>query len=89
MQINANQIDGNINNILKLNNQSNSVPIDVVQEPVKITVDEWAAKAKDKTECYRIVAHEHGAYLPHIDCITMWHLRDLAGGRKNASRSMK
>ena len=49
---------------------------------MRITVDEWAAKAKDKTECYLIVAHEHGAYLPHIDCITMWHLRDIAGGRK-------
>ena len=82
MQSNSSLIDSNINNILKLNHEPDSVPINVVQEPVRITVDEWAAKAKDKTECYRILAHEHGAYLPHIDCITVWHLRDLAGGRK-------
>ena len=45
-------------------------------------MDEWAAKARDKTECYRIVAHENGAYLPHIDCVTVWHLSDLAAGKK-------
>ena len=77
-----NQINSNISNILQLNPQPDAVPVDVVREPVRITVDEWAAKARDKTECYRIVAHENGAYLPHIDCITVWHLRDLAAGKK-------
>ena len=53
-----------------------------MREPIRITVDEWAAKARDKIECYRMVAHENGSYLPHIDCVTIWHLRDLAAGRK-------
>ena len=54
----------------------------MVKEPVKITVDEWAAKARDKGECYNLVAHEYGAYLPHPDCVTVWYLRDLASGKK-------
>ena len=49
---------------------------------MRITAEEWAAKARDKPECYNIVAHEYGAYLPHIDCVTVLHLRDLAAGRK-------
>ena len=28
------------------------------------------------------MAHDGGAYLPHIDCVTVWFLRDLASGKK-------
>lgn len=55
-----------------------------MREAVRITVDEFAAKARDKPECYHLLAHEYGAYLPHIDCLTMWFLRDLAAGKKKA-----
>lgn len=30
------------------------------------------------------MASENGAYLPHVDCLTMWYLRDLASGKKKA-----
>jgi len=51
-------------------------------EKVKITAEEWAAKARDKIECYHQVASVFGAYLPPMEHITSWHLRDLANGTK-------
>ena len=82
MQSNQDQISSLVENLVYMNQQPDAVPINVMQEPIRITVDEWAAKARAKTECYRIVAHENGAYLPHIDCVTMWYMRDLASGKK-------
>ena len=49
---------------------------------VKVTAEEWAAKARDKIECYHQVAHVFGAYVPDPDNITSWHLRDLCTGAK-------
>ena len=49
---------------------------------VKITAQEWAAQARDKAECYHKVGHEFGAYLPSVDQVTSWHMRDLATGVK-------
>ena len=34
---------------------------------VLITAEEWAAKAKNKVECYHQVAHVFGAYVPDVD----------------------
>ena len=51
-------------------------------QKVKITADEWAAKARNKMECYHLVAHGFGAYLPAAENVTIWHLRDLADGVK-------
>ena len=51
-------------------------------EKVRITVEEWGAKARDKKECYHQVAHVFGAYVPEVDHITSWHLRDLCTGTK-------
>jgi len=31
---------------------------------------------------YKFLAHECGIYLPPYDNVTVWHLRDLASGRK-------
>ena len=39
----------------------------LVTQNVKITAAEWGAKAKGKTECYHLLSHEWGAYLPHPD----------------------
>ena len=33
-----------------------------------------------------MLANEYGAYLPHIDCVIMWYLRDLAAGKKKTIR---
>jgi len=50
--------------------------------PVKITAEELGAKARDKPEIYHMCAHVFGAYVPDIDQITTWHLRDLITGSK-------
>ena len=55
-------------------------------EKVRITAEEWGAKARDKIECYHQVAHVFGAYVPNADNITSWHLRDLSTGSKKMIR---
>ena len=79
---NANQNSSLVNNLVNLNQGADPNAVNVVMQPIRITADEWAAKARDKTECYNMIAHEYGAYLRHIDCVTMWYLRDLAAGKK-------
>ena len=54
----------------------------VFSEKVKVTAAEFGAKVKGKTECYNLLSHEWGAYLPHPELITVYHLRDLASGVK-------
>ena len=61
----------------------------IVGEKVKITADEWGAKARDKTECYHQVGHVFGAYLPAIDNVTSWHLRDLSTGVKKMIKGIE
>ena len=58
-------------------------------EKIRITAEEWAAKARDKPECYHKVAHTFGIYVPHMDQVTTWHLRDLATGVKKAIKSQQ
>ena len=49
---------------------------------MKITAEEWGAKARNKMECYHLVAHGFSAFLPAADNVTIWHLRDLTDGVK-------
>ena len=51
-------------------------------QKVLINAKEFEAKYGDKPECYKFLAHDCGTYLPSYDCITVWHLRDLASGKK-------
>ena len=53
-----------------------------------ITAEEWGAKARDKGECYHKVGHEFGAYIPQIENVTVWHLRDLAMNVKKRIRGV-
>ena len=54
---------------------------------MRITAEEWGAKARDKVECYHQVAHVFGAYVPPVDNVTTWHLRDLCNGSKKMIKS--
>ena len=56
-------------------------------EKVRITAEEFAAQARDKTEIYHKVSHDWGIYVPHVDQITTWHMRDLSTGIKKPIRS--
>ena len=51
-------------------------------EKVRITADEFGSKNRDKVECYHTVAHKFNGYVPAIDNVTTWHLRDLSLGVK-------
>ena len=43
---------------------------------------EFNAKYRSKNEVYRFLAFDCGVYLPSYDAITIWHLRDIAAGKK-------
>ena len=47
-----------------------------------ITTAEFGSKFGAKTEVYRFLAFDVGAYLPGFAEVTTWHLRDLAQGKK-------
>ncbi len=49
---------------------------------VKVTAAQFAAKYQDKVEAYRFLSSDAGVYLPDSDNVTVWHLRDLAAGRR-------
>ena len=47
-----------------------------------VTAAEFAAKYRSKQEVFRFLSFEVGAYLPSYDSVTIWHLKDLAAGRR-------
>ena len=53
-------------------------------DPAKVFVSPgaFAAKYQNKREVYRFFSTECGAYLPPFEDVTIFHLRDLAGGKK-------
>ena len=48
----------------------------------KISYKEWGAKLKSKSENYRFLTVEVGAYLPEYHCISVYFLKDLICGKK-------
>lgn len=54
---------------------------------VKITAAQFAAKFQDKKEVFRFLSSEVQAYLPGYDNVTIWHLRDLAAGKRTMIKS--
>ena len=48
----------------------------------QITAAAFAAKFQSKREVHRFLTTEVGAYLPAVHTMTVWHLRDLAMGKK-------
>ena len=58
-------------------NDINNVAANQPVVPVKLTAEELGAKARDKVEVYHLCAYVFGAYVPDIDQVSTWHLRDL------------
>lgn len=52
-----------------------------------VTAAEFNAKFRSKKEVYRLLSFEVGAYLPPYDTVTVWHLRDLACGKRTIIKS--
>ena len=48
----------------------------------KVTAAAFAAKFTSKREIFRFLASEAHIYLPSIEHVTIWHLRDLARGER-------
>ena len=47
-----------------------------------MTTAEFNAKYHSKNEVYRFLAFDCGIYLPAYDAITIFHLRDIAAGKR-------
>ena len=47
-----------------------------------MTAAAFSAKYQGKKEVWRFVASDCGAYLPDYESVTIWHLRDLAAGKR-------
>ena len=52
--------------------------VPIAPQTGKVTAATFAAKYTNKREIYRFLASEAHIYLPPIDNVTIWHLRDLA-----------
>ena len=51
-------------------------------QKVRITAKQFADKMRSKQEVYHFLTHGMGAYLPAYDNVTVWHMRDLASGKR-------
>lgn len=51
-------------------------------QKAKVTAAAFGAKYTSKREIYRFLSTETNTYLPAIDNVTIWHLRDLAQGTR-------
>ena len=51
-------------------------------QPSIVTAAEFNAKFRSKREVYQFLAFDVGAYLPPYDNVTVFHLRDLASGKR-------
>ena len=47
-----------------------------------MTAAEFNAKFRSKQEVFRFLTFDCGAYLPAYTSVTIWHLRDIANGRR-------
>ena len=54
----------------------------IAQKKARVTAAEFAAKFTNKREIYRFLASEVNLYVPPIDNVTVWHLRDMARGER-------
>ena len=52
------------------------------QDKVRVPVSQFAAQFSTKKEVWDFLTQGCGAYCPHKDTCTIWHLRDMANGSK-------
>ena len=49
--------------------------------PVRVNAAEFAAKYRSKPECFSFLTVKVKAYLPSVDTVTVYFLRDLVSGK--------
>ena len=69
--------------------ESQRQPRDAIAPKNVLTTAEFGAKFRSKTEVYRFLAFDVGAYLPSYADVTVWHLRDIAQGKKKYIKADK
>ena len=47
-----------------------------------VTTAEFNSKYRSKNEVYRFLAFECGIYLPSYNSVSIFHLRDIAAGKR-------
>ena len=55
----------------------------------KITAQEFAAKLPTKRDVWRFLGNEAKWYLPPEETVTIWHLRDMAMGKRTHIKNSK
>lgn len=60
------------------------------QQIQTLSVDQkiFSAKCGTKGEVYRFLATEAMVYLPSYDTVTIWHLKELASGKKRVRNQL-
>ena len=53
-----------------------------------VTTNEFNAKYRSKKEVYRFLAFDCGVYLPAYDTVPIWHLRDIAAGKRKYIKAL-
>jgi hypothetical protein len=49
----------------------------------KIFVQAFQAKFSNKKEVFRFLSQDCKVYLPHVDSISIWFMRDIVQGKRN------
>ena len=49
---------------------------------MNISAKEFGVRYGNKNDIFRFLSTEVGIYLPHRNHVTIWHLRDLAAGKR-------
>ena len=55
--------------------------------PVRVNAAEFAAKYRSKPECYSFLTVKVKAYLPSVDTVTLYFLRDIISGKSKCKLS--
>ena len=55
--------------------------------PVRVNAAEFAAKYRSKPECYSFLTVKVKAYLPSVDTVTLYFLRDIISGKSKCTLS--
>ena len=64
------------------NGYNEQAPSSLAQAKQTVDAATFSAKYGGKPEVYRFLASDVGAYLPDYDVVTVWHVRDLAAGKR-------
>ena len=61
----------------------------IASQKAKVTAATFGAKYTSKREIYSFLSTEANTYLPGIETVTIWHLRDLAQGSRRRISSQE